>query len=70
MNCRGSIAVKPMKSKAHQMCIHFTGWFGFWLFLTVYIVIEGVMYLQGHDTFFWAHKTPTELALQQKQSEQ
>lgn len=41
-----------------------TGWFGFWIFMTVYISIEGYMYMNGHETLFWKHKTPTEQQLQ------
>ena len=44
-----------------------TGWFGFWMFMTVYISIEGYMYMKGHDTFFWVHKTTVEQQLQVEQ---
>lgn len=42
----------------------FTGWFGFWIFMTVYCVCEAVMYMNGHDTFFWVHKTAEEYEIQ------
>ena len=48
------------------MKINFTGWFGFWIFLTIYICIEAYMYMNGHDTLFWQHKTPVEIQLQEK----
>ncbi len=47
-----------------------SGWFGFWLFMTVYIIIEAVMYLNGHDTCFWKHKTQAELTIQQSKIQQ
>ena len=43
----------------------FSGWFGFWIFMCVYIICEAVMYMNGHDTLFWSHKTPEEKQLQQ-----
>ncbi len=43
----------------------FSGWFGFWIFMTVYIICEAVMYMNGHDTAFWSHRTPEEKQLQQ-----
>lgn len=48
----------------------FSGWFGFWLFMTVYIIIEAVMYFNGHDTYFWKHKTQAELTIQQSKIQQ
>lgn len=45
----------------------FTGWFGFWIFMTVYICIEGYMYMHGHETAFWKHKTEVEKELQLEQ---
>lgn len=48
------------------MKINFTGWVGFWIFLTIYICIEAYMYMNGHDTLFWQHKTPIEIQLQEK----
>lgn len=47
-----------------------SGWFGFWLFMTVYIIIEAVMYLNGHDTYFWKHKTQAKLNIQQNKIQQ
>lgn len=43
-----------------------SGWAAFWLLCAVYVGAEAVMYLKGHDTSLWKHKTPAELALQQK----
>jgi len=47
--------------------INFNGLFGFWMFMIVYICIEAVMYMKGHDTYFWRHKTPIEIQLQEKE---
>jgi hypothetical protein len=44
----------------------FTGAFGFWLFLSVYVVCEAIMYMHGHETLFWKHKTPEEKQIQQQ----
>lgn len=33
--------------------------------MTVYIICEAVMYMHGHDTAFWSHRTPEEKQLQQ-----
>ena len=49
------------------MKIVFTGWFGFWLFVSVYLIIEGVMYLNGHETATWKHRTVEEKQIQQNQ---
>ncbi len=45
------------------------GWLGFWIFLTVYVACEAWLYSQGHDTFFWRHKTDAEKQIQQKHIE-
>lgn len=47
--------------------MNFNGWFGFWLFMSVYIICEAVMYMHGHETAFWKHKTPVEIQIQQQQ---
>ena len=41
-------------------------WFGFWIFLAVYVSCEAWLYGQGHETFFWQHKTDTEKQIQQQ----
>lgn len=33
---------------------------GFWIFLSVFWICETVMYLKGHDTFLFTHKTDAE----------
>lgn len=43
-----------------------SSWAAFWLLCAVYVTAEAVMYLNGHDTFLWKHKTPVELELQKK----
>ena len=35
--------------------------------MTVYIVCEAVMYMHGHETFFWRHLTVEEKQIQQQQ---
>ena len=42
------------------------GWFGFWIFLTVYMIAEYDLYKMGNDTFFWRYKSVEEKALQAK----
>ena len=42
------------------------GWFGFWMFLMVYMFAEYDLYKMGNDTFFWRYKTPEEKILQMK----
>ena len=41
-------------------------WFGFWIFLAVYVACEAWLYSQGHETFFWHHKTDVEKQIQQQ----
>ena len=43
-----------------------TGWFGFWIFMTVYMLCEWQLYNKGNDTMFWQYKTPEEKVLQMK----
>jgi len=40
-------------------------WFGFWIFLSVYVICEAYLYNNGHDTLFWQHKTVAEQQIQQ-----
>lgn len=58
-----------MKLSTNTMNIEFTGWFGFWMFMVLYIFIESIMFFKGYDTFFWRHTTDAEIQLQQKQIE-
>lgn len=44
----------------------FTGAFGFWIFMTVFLICDTYLYSQGNETFFWGYKTPEEKQLQQK----
>lgn len=41
-------------------------WSAFWLCVAVFVICEAVIYLHGHDTCLWQHKTPIEKALQEK----
>lgn len=36
------------------------GFFGFWIFCAVYLYVDHIQYLKGHDTLFFSHKTPEE----------
>ena len=42
------------------------GWFGFWIFLVVYMCAEYDLYKMGNNTFFWQYKTAEEKVLQAK----
>lgn len=42
-------------------------WFGFWIFLSVYVAVEAYLYNQGHETFFFAHKTEAEKTIRDAQ---
>lgn len=42
-------------------------WAGFWIALAIIYCADAYVYLQGHDSLFFMHKTAAELALQQKQ---
>ena len=44
-------------------------WFGFWLFLAVFVSCEAWLYSQGHETFFWQHRTDAEKQIQQRSLE-
>lgn len=58
-----------MKLSTEKTTIEFTGWFGFWMFMIIYIFIESIMFMKGYDTFFWRHTTDAEIQLQQRQIE-
>ena len=40
-------------------------WLGFWIFMSVYVICEAVLYSHGHDTLFWQHRTDAEMKIQQ-----
>lgn len=40
-------------------------WFGFWIFLAVFMACDHWVFLQGYDSFFQTHKTTAEKELQQ-----
>ena len=46
-----------------------SGWFGFWIFMAVFVSCDTYLYDKGHDTYLWKHRTPVELQLQQQQIE-
>ena len=41
---------------------------GFWIFLSVFWVCETWMYLRGHNTFLFTHKTDSEKADRDRQT--
>lgn len=43
-------------------------WFGFWIFLAVYVACETYLYSKGHDTLFFEHKTVAEKAIRDRQA--
>lgn len=43
-----------------------TGWAAFWIMCAVFITAEAVIYLNGHDTLLWRHKSQAELQIQSK----
>lgn len=44
--------------------IVFSGWFGFWLFMSVLVVCDCWVFLSGYDSFLQFHKTDAEKELQ------
>ena len=44
--------------------------FNFWLFLSVFWACETAMYLKGHNTVLFSHKTDAEKAIRSKQTEE
>ena len=48
------------------MQINFSGWFGFWMFMIVFVGLEYSLYVKGNDTFFWQYKPQAEKQMQQK----
>lgn len=43
-----------------------SNWAWFWIFMSVFVVCDTVLFLRGFDTFFWCYKTPSELEYQRK----
>lgn len=41
--------------------------FGFWIFCSVYLYVDHNMYLKGHNTLFFSHKTPEEKRIREAQ---
>lgn len=39
-------------------------WFGFWIFMAVFVSVDSLVFLRGYDTFFQTHKTELEKELQ------
>lgn len=42
------------------------GWFGFWIFFTIFMIAEYDLYKMGNNTFFWQYRTAEEKVLQMK----
>jgi heme/copper-type cytochrome/quinol oxidase subunit 1 len=34
----------------------FSGWFGFWMFMTVFLLCDAYFYSQGNESMFWRYK--------------
>jgi hypothetical protein len=34
----------------------FSGWFGFWMFMTVFLLCDTYFYSQGNESMFWRYK--------------
>lgn len=45
---------------------HITGWGALWVFVTVFFLVDTGLFFRGYNTFFWAYKTPAEIAVQCK----
>lgn len=43
-------------------------WLGFWIFMSVLVVVDAWMYLKGHDGMFFEHKSDEEKAIQYRQA--
>ncbi len=43
------------------------GFFGFWIFLSVFFYVEHRVYLAGHNTLFFHHKTDEEKRIREAQ---
>lgn len=46
--------------------MNFSGWFGFWIFMSTLLVCDTYLFGKGYNSFFWERKTPEEKQLQQK----
>lgn len=42
-------------------------WFGFWIFLTVFVAVDAWLYSKGHDGWFFTHKTEAEKKIRDRQ---
>jgi hypothetical protein len=47
------------------MEINISGWFGFWIFMSVFCAVDTWLFSRGYDTLFYTHKTPEEKQIQQ-----
>ncbi|GEM_PF-5691276 len=45
-------------------------WFGFWIFMSVFVAVDHWIYSKGYDSFFLVHKTDIEKELQQLKVEE
>lgn len=45
-------------------------WFGFWIFLAVFVACAHWIFAQGYDSFFQHHKTEAEKELQRLKIEE
>ena len=45
-------------------------WFGFWIFLAVFVACDYWIFAKGYDSFFQTHKTAAEKELQRLKIEE
>ena len=43
-------------------------WFGFWIFMAVYVAVDGWLYSKGHEGFFFGHRTDAEKIMRDAQA--
>ena len=41
-------------------------WFGFWIFLSVYLLCDTFLFYKGYESTFWIAKTDVEKAIHTK----
>ena len=46
------------------------GWFGFWIFMAVFVAADSWLFSQGYETALQKHKTPEEKELQKLKIEE
>lgn len=41
-------------------------WFGFWMFMSVLVAVDGWLYSKGHTCFIYDHQTDAEKAIRDR----